>query len=166
MSRPSAPVVLGEKHNLSVFSSGEPALDTWLATRALKYNAAGASRTYVSEAGDRVVGYYSLAAGAIGLEAATGALKRNMPDPVPVMVLARLAIDQQYQGKGLGKALVKDALLRIEKAADIAGIRGVAVHAMSERARDFYLAIGFRPSPIDAFTLMVTLAELRREFDD
>lgn len=84
-----------------------------------------------------------------------------MPDPVPVVVLGRLTVDRAYQGHGIGSALFRDAALRVSQAADTIGIRGIVVHAISEQARKFYLALGFDPSPLDPMTLMVTLADIR-----
>src|SRR5262249_49791062 len=111
--------------------------------------------------GKRVVGYYALAAGAVAHSEAAGRVRRNMPNPVPVMVLGRLAIDQSVQGHGLGPALLKDAILRTLQAAEIAGIRAILVHAISERVKRFYEKWGFITSPLDPMTLMITVAEAR-----
>lgn len=127
--------------------------------RALGNQESGASRTYVICAGRRVVGYYALAVGAVAHAEATGRTRRNMPDPVPVMVLGRFAIDAACQGGGLGRALLRDAALRTLQAADIAGIRAILVHAISEDARRFYQRCGFQPSPVDPMTLMITLRD-------
>lgn len=162
MARPGAPEKLGPDHDLSSFDSGLPVLDDWLRRRALPNQESGASRTYVIQAGKRVVGYYALAVGAIAHAEATGRTRRNMPDPVPVMVIGRLAIDTTYQGRGLGRALLRDAVLRTMQAADIAGIRTILVHAISEDAKRFYERCGFRPSPVDPMTLMITLRDARQ----
>ena len=155
-----APEKLDAGHDLSAFDCGEPALDEWLRRRALQNEESGASRTYAICAGQRrVVGYYALAVGAVAHAGAPGRVRRNMPDPVPVMVLGRLAIDQAWQGRGLGPALLRDAVLRTLQAAGIAGIRAILVHAISDRARRFYESYGFVASPVDAMTLMVTVAE-------
>ena len=111
--------------------------------------------------GDRVVGYYALASGCIAEQDVPGRFRRNMPGPIPVVVLARLAVDSAYQGRGLGRALFRDSARRVANAADAIGIRGVVVHAISEQAKAFYLALGFDPSPRDPMTLMVTLPDLR-----
>src|SRR5207244_1748363 len=103
----------------------------------------GASRTYVVCSSNRVVGYYALANGAIAHNQVTGRVRRNMPEPIPVMVIARLAIDEAYQGRGLGAALLRDAILRTLQAAEIAGIRAILVHAISEEAKKFYERNGF-----------------------
>lgn len=111
--------------------------------------------------GNRVVAYYAVASGGIGVGSAVGRFRRNMPDPIPVAVLARLAIDQSWQGQGLGRALFRDCALRVDNAADSLGIRGIVVHAISDQAKAFYLALGFEPSPLDPMTLMLTLADVR-----
>jgi GNAT superfamily N-acetyltransferase len=151
-------------HDLSAFDSGEPLLDDWLRRRALRNETAGGSRSYVvcANPGDRVVGYYCLAAGAVAHAGASGRARRNMPDPIPVMVIGRLAVDRNYQGRGLGRSMLRDAVLRTLQAASIAGIRAILVHAISEEARQFYERCGFRPSPIDPMTLMITVAEAER----
>lgn len=156
----SAPVPLADHHELADFDSGVPELDDWLRRRARANQASGASRTFVACEEDRVVTYYALASGAVKQPEAPGRLRRNMPDPIPVAVLGRLAIDRNWQGRGLGRALMRDAGLRLLRAAEILGIRGLLVHAISEDARAFYLAIGFLPSPSDPMTLMVGLHDL------
>ena len=157
-----APEKLRPDHDLSSFDSGTPVLDAWLRRRALPNQESGASRTYVVCAGRRVVGYYALAAGAIAQGEATGRTRRNMPDPVPVMVIGRLAIDSGFQGRGLGRALLRDAVLRTMQAADIAGIRAMLVHAISEDAKRFYERCGFQPSPVDPMTLMITMRDAQQ----
>ena len=160
----SPPAPLADDHQTEGFASGEPALDAWLARRARANQASGASRTYVVCDGIRVVGYYALASGAIAQTEVPGRFRRNMPDPVPVAVLARLAVDLGYQGRGLGRALFRDASLRVAHAADTIGIRGIVVHAISENARKFYVALGFDPCRSEAMTLVVTLADVRAAF--
>ena len=108
-----------------------------------------------------MIGYYALACGAIVGESATGRFKRNMPNPIPVAILARLAVDRSLHGRGIGRALFRDAGHRVVHAADAIGIRGVVVHAISEEAKRFYLALGFDPSPREPMILMVTLPDLR-----
>lgn len=157
----SAPEPLTPDHDVEMFGSGVDSLDTWLKRRALKNQATGASRTFVTCDGCRVVAYYALASSAITLDAAPGGFRRSMPDPIPVVVLGRLAVDRSHQGGGLGRALVRDAGLRVVQAADIIGIRGMIVHALSAEAKAFYERLGFEPSPLDAMTLMVTLADLK-----
>jgi GNAT superfamily N-acetyltransferase len=154
-----APEHLNTRHDLSTFDSGVPALDDWLKRRALANEASGASRTYVVSANGRVIGYYALATGAVMLRAASGRARRNMPDPIPVMVLGRLAVDRACHGKGLGRALLRDAILRTLQAATIAGIRAILVHAISEDARRFYERCGFAASALDPMMLMITVAD-------
>lgn len=158
----SAPERLTSGHDVSAFESGVPELDRWLKQRALQNEASRASRTFVVTSGGRVVGYYSLAAGAVVHERATGKVRRNMPEAIPVMVLARLAVDGGHQGSGLGSALLRDALLRSLRAAELIGIRAVLLHAMSEDARRFYIHHGFAESPMDRTTMMVTLADVEK----
>lgn len=158
----SAPEKLRPGHDVSAFNSGIPALDDWLRRRALANEESGASRTYVICEGGRVIGYYALAAGAVAANSAPGRTRRNMPDPVPVMVLGRLAIDASCQGGGLGRGLLRDAILRTLQAADIAGIRAMLTHAISEDAKKFYERCGFKPSPIDPMTLMINLRDAEK----
>jgi GNAT superfamily N-acetyltransferase len=147
---------------VSQFECGESSLDSWLKRRAIQNEEAGASRTYVLCAGQEIAGYYALATGAIAHVEATGKVRRNMPDPVPVIVLGRLAIASKFQGHGLGTALLRDAVVRIVQAAEIAGIRAILVHAISDQAKRFYEKYGFIPSPADPMTLMITVAEAAR----
>jgi len=158
----SAPEHLTPEHDVAAFDSGVPALDDWLKRHALANEQAGASRTYVVCAGGRVVGYYALATGGVAQAAATGRVRRNMPDPVPVMVLGRLAVDRVYHGRGLGSGLLRDAILRTLQAAAVGGIRAILVHAISEDAKRFYERHGFVESPIDPMTLMITVAEAKK----
>ena len=161
MSSLSPPELLADGHELGEFCSGEASLDDWLKRRARANQVSGASRTYVVCEGARVVGYYALASGAIVVESAPGRFRRNMPNPIPVAVLARLAVERGRQGQGVGRALFRDAARRVAQAADVIGIRGIVVHAISEEAREFYLALGFEPSPSEPMTLMVTLSDVR-----
>ena len=154
----SAPQTLAELHRLDNFDSGEPSLDDWLKRRAAKNQANGSSRTYVVCEGHTVIGYYCLAAGANGHADAPSTLKRNRPDPVPVLVLGRLAIHKDHHQKGIGTALLNDAIRRAVPAADIAGITALLVHAISEQARRFYVSRGFTPSPVKPMTLCLMLA--------
>jgi GNAT superfamily N-acetyltransferase len=155
------PELLAEYHRLDSFSCGEDSLDEWLRRRARANQASGASRTYVVCQADLAIGYYALASGAITVENAPGRFRRNMPDPIPVAVLARLAVDRNWQGKGIGRALFRDAAYRVARAADVIGIRGIVVHAISDEARSFYIALGFDPGPREPTTLMVTLQDVR-----
>lgn len=164
--RITQPEKLSSKHDLSQFLCGEPTLDDWLRRRALQNEESGASRTYVASIEKRVVGYYALAVGAVAHAEAPGRVRRNMPEPIPVMVIGRLAVDQSVQGQALGPALLRDALLRALQAAEIAGVRAILVHAISERAKRFYEKWGFIASPVEPMTLMITVAEARKATQD
>jgi GNAT superfamily N-acetyltransferase len=155
------PEPINEQHNIQGFNSGEESLDIWLKTKAIKNQKANASRTYVASDNERVIAYYVLAFSSVDGSSATGRFRRNMPNPVPVVILGRLAIDLAYQNKGIGRALVRDAGLRVIQAADTIGIRGLLVQAISIKAKDFYTQLGFEPSLIDPMTLMVTLDDLK-----
>jgi GNAT superfamily N-acetyltransferase len=156
-----APQPLAAGHRLEAFQCGEPSLDDWLARRALKNQENGSSRTYVVCAGDDVVGYYCLAAGAIGHAQAPGNLKKNRPDPIPVIVLGRLAIHTAYHQQGVGTALLQDAIVRTLRAAEVAGIAALVVHALSEQAKRFYKSRGFVESPIQPMTLCLPLSTVQ-----
>lgn len=155
-----APRPLGPEHDCSGFDSGKPALDIWLRRNALKSQSSGAARTYVITSGPPVIGYYALAVGSVARTEATGPVQRNMPNPVPVMLLARLAVDRRWQGQGLGAALLRDAVLRTLQAAEFGGIRAMLVHAISTDATHFYRYFGFQPSPATDMTLMAPLSAL------
>jgi GNAT superfamily N-acetyltransferase len=157
----AAPAPLSAQHETEAFSCGFESLDNWLKRRALKNQVQGATRTYVVCQGDQVVAYYALASGAVACNEATGRLRRNMPDPIPVVILGRLAVDSKLHGQGFGRALVRDAAMRVMQAADAIGIRGMTVQALSDEAKVFYEHIGFEPSPIDPKLLMITLADLK-----
>jgi len=156
----SAPVLLTKEHNLDAFSCGVACLDDWLKRRAYANQVSGASRTYVVTEGQRVVGYYCLASGALALNDAPGPIRRNMPDPVPLCVLGRLAVDCSFHGKGLGVALLQDAVIRTVHAGGIIGIRGLLVHAISDEAKAFYEHYGFIASPTQPMTLILSFKGL------
>ena len=157
----SPPEPISAEHRLDDFESGEPSLDEWLKKRAVKNHASGASRCFVIRAGTAVVGYYSLSAGGISHEGAPKAMRRNMPDPLPVLLLGRLAIDRRYHNQGLGSALLRDAMLRAVSIARDAGVSAILVHALSEPAKRFYLSRGFVESPLQPMTLLMTLETVR-----
>ncbi|MBT9161046.1 MAG: hypothetical protein DDT26_02344 [Dehalococcoidia bacterium] len=153
-----APALLTADHKLNDFHSGVASLDEWLVRRALANQVSGAARTYVvADEDGRVVGYYALASGALAVADAPGRLRRNMPDPIPMAILGRLAVSQHMQGKGIGVAMLKDAVLRVKQASDVVGIRGVLVHAISEEARQFYEQFGFMGTPTHPMTLVLSL---------
>lgn len=157
----TAPEPLAPHHHIDGFSCGQPSLDDWLKRRANANQVSGASRTFVVCESGLVVAYYALASGAVSVTASPGRFRRNMPDPIPVAVLARLAVAGSHHRRGIGRALFQDAVRRVINAADAIGIRGLIVHALSDDAAAFYRRLGFDPSPIDAMTLMITLADLR-----
>ena len=155
------PEPLADHHDIGDFSSGEAALDDWLRRRARANQVSGATRTYVVCEEKRVIAYYALASGVVTVDSAPGRFRRNMPNPIPVAVLARLAVHRNWHGRGIGRALFRDAARRVAHAADAIGIRGIVVHAISKEAKDFYLALGFDPSPREPMTLMIKLSDIR-----
>ena len=157
----SAPEHLKAEHDLNAFDCGTPELAAWLKRRALQNEALGTSRTHVVTAEERVVGFSAPANGAVAHKDVSAKTRRNMPDPIPVMVLARLAVDKAYQRQGLGSALLRDALLRTLGASQIAGIRAVLLHAMSEDAKRLYEKAGFYECPVDPM-MMITVAEVEK----
>lgn len=160
----SPPAKIQPDHKTCKFDCGENSLNTWLKKRALKNEQIGATRTYVVLQNQQVVGYYSIATGSVSHDLAISKAKRNMPNPIPAMILARLAIDINHQKQGLGSALLKDAVLRILQASEIAGIKVILVHALNDRAKTFYQRSGFRQSPINPLILMVTLKDIQANF--
>ena len=157
----SPPAPISASLDLSNFDCGEISLNEWLKKRALKNHTAGASRCFVVCSGAEVIGYYSLSAGAISHQAAPKALRRNMPDPLPVLLLGRLAVDKRYHNQGIGQALLRDAMLRAVNVSGDAGVFAILVHALSDPAKQFYLSRGFVASPLQPMTLMMTLATVR-----
>jgi GNAT superfamily N-acetyltransferase len=165
MTLPSltAPAPLSEKRDTLAFDCGEAVLDEWLKKKAMKNQNNGASRCFVTCApAQRVVGYYSLSAGAVSRDDAPKAARRNRPDPIPVLLLGRLAVDRTYHNQGIGKALLRDAVLRALHIAEDAGIVALLVHAKSEQARRFYLSRGFLDSPLQPTTLLLMLETARQ----
>lgn len=144
------------------FDCGQVALNQFLQRFALVNQKSNSAQTYVCCYGGAVVGFYSLAVGSVDPATAAPRVIKGIPQhPVPVMILARLAVDVQHQGAGLGKALLKDALLRTAQAADIAGIRALLVHAKDETARQWYLNWEFEPSPSDPFHLFLLMKDIK-----
>jgi GNAT superfamily N-acetyltransferase len=152
-------VPLTAAHELHQFDCGTSSLTDWLRLHALKNEGKG-SRTFVSCSGLRVIGYYALAAGAVERARSPGRIARNMPDPIPVFVLARLAVDRTFHGRGLGSGLLGDALKRSLGASREIGARAVLVHAIDDDAVRFYLQYGFRPFPTYARTLYLPLSHI------
>ena len=165
MSNPeplNAPIRLESKHERGAFDCGVAPLDDFLKKYALQNQKKGASVTYVATRGKRVVGYYTLAYGSIAYDEASESVKKGLgKHPIPVMLLARLAVDVSEKGRGLGKSLLKDALSRTLKALDIAGLRAVLVHAKDDAAKAFYERFGFQSSPISPYHLMLRVDDLK-----
>src|SRR5690349_13342858 len=155
------PVLLTKNYDRNSFDCGVPALNDYLKKYALQNQKKHAARTYVASRGTRIVGYYSLAYGSVSLEEAPQTVKSGLPrHPIPVILLARLAVDSTEQKRGLGPALLKDALLRTIQAAEIAGLRAMLVHAKDDAAKRFYQKFGFEPSPIDGYHLFLRLSDI------
>lgn len=161
-----APVPLADHHDVEAFTSGASTLDAWIKRKARSNQASGASRTYVLCRGDRVVGFYALAAGSVSHDLSPRKLRQNMPDPVPVIVLGRLAVDASEQGNGLGRALLRDAVLRVAAAAREVGVVATLVHALNEQAKAFYSVAGFEPSPIDPVVLILRIKDINALIGD
>jgi GNAT superfamily N-acetyltransferase len=156
------PEVLTEEHDCSGFGCGKPPLNQYIKKYALVNQQNDISRTYVATRGGRVVGYYTLAFGSVSHDDATRKIKAELPQyPIPIMLLARLAVDKHEAGKGLGKGLLKDALLRTIQAADIGGLRAMLTHAKDDDAKQFYQKFGFEESPIQPLTLMLSIKDIR-----
>jgi GNAT superfamily N-acetyltransferase len=154
----AAPAPLAAEHDTSQFVCRHDSLSAWLSKRALANAASGASRTYVVCAPEhQVIGYYALSVGSIAAASVTGRLRRNMPDPLPVIVLGRLAVHTDWAGRGVGSGLLKDAVLRAIQASALIGVRALLCHAIDEEAMGFYLKHGFVSSPLDPLTLMLGL---------
>tara|TARA_R110000782_G_scaffold89308_23_gene171879 strand:- start:1270 stop:1776 length:507 start_codon:yes stop_codon:yes gene_type:complete len=159
----AAPTLLSAEHLTSGFCCGDASLDDWLIKRALKNQYSGASKTFViCEAKSRVIGFYALATGSVERNLATSNLSRGMPDPIPVIILGRLAVDENFKGRKLGASLLKDAILRTLAIANSVGVRALLVHALSEEAKRFYLKYGFKESPIEPMTLMISITSLKQ----
>lgn len=154
------PTPITADHDLSQFECTHDELSKWLKERGLQNDSSGASKTYVvcAEGGMSVIGYYALATGAVDLRDAPGSIKRNMPSPIPVIVLGRLAVHSQWAGKGIGKGLLKDATQRAMQAAQIVGVRAMLCHSIDDTAKAFYMKHGFIESPINPLTVMIRIS--------
>jgi GNAT superfamily N-acetyltransferase len=154
---------LGREHVLGAFDCGQPDLNAWLMKYALQNQSASSAQTYVGLVNSTVVGYYSLAVGQVEYADAPERLRKGLAmHPVPIMLLARLAVHKQWQGKGVGRALLRDAILRTVQASEIAGIRALVVHAKDDAAKRYYEQFDFVSSPTDPLHLFVLLKDLRR----
>lgn len=165
------PARLTVEHGVDSFACAHASLASWLQDRALTNQAEGVSNVFVvcddaAENPRAVVGYYALAAGSVQHSRAPGRLKRNMPNPIPVAVLGRLAVHQDYQGQGIGGGLLQDAVLRtLSTTREGLAVRAMLCHAIDEAAVKFYLHNGFQPSPIDSLTLLLPLAQLAAQMN-
>lgn len=161
------PEVLQPLHNRKQFDCGDNGLNEWLWHRAEKNHHSGASRCYVTcnQAQD-IIGFYCLSAGAVARNDVPKKLQRNMPDPLPVMVMGRLAVDKNYHNQGIGKALLKDAIIRTLHVAEQAGVVALLVHALSDSAKQFYISCGFIESPLNPMTLCLPCITAQQAFED
>ena len=156
-----APQPLAPLHSTVGFGCGDSGLNHWLRQRAHANQQSGATRCFVVCNGDGIVkAYAALASGAVAVASAPGRFRRNMPEPIPVVVLARLAVCRSVQGRGIARALLADAFERVLQASTQIGVRGIVVHAASDQARSFYLHMGFDPSPIAPDTLLIRLSDV------
>ena len=153
---------LQRKHTVEHFDCGKEALNRFLIRYALQNQQAGASQTYLALSDDKLMGYYTLVVGQLEYAEAPERLTKGLArHPVPIMLLARLAVALDWQGKGVGAGLLKDAMLRTLQAAEIAGIRAFGVHAKDNQARAFYERFDLVPSPTDPFHLFILLKDVR-----
>lgn len=161
MSTVLRPRPINSTDDVSGFDCGEPSLSDWLRHRALRNERGGASRTFVAAEGEAgiIAGYYCLSASSLRSEDATGALRRNMPNPIPIILIGRLAVDSRFQGIGLGASLLQDATVKSIEASRLIGARALLVHALSESAASFYRRFGFVPLPGRAQTLYLLVAD-------
>jgi GNAT superfamily N-acetyltransferase len=154
------PEPLGSDHVLAGFSCGKPELDEWLRKRALVNQVSGGTKTHVVVEDGRVIGFYALASGAVAHSGVRGRVRRNMPDPIPAVILARMAVDEKHRGSGLGSALLQSAIETTLSAAQTIGIASLLVHAPEEDARSFYLHFDCEPSPTDPLHLILRLPDV------
>jgi GNAT superfamily N-acetyltransferase len=161
------PEPLDKRHRLDAFECGESALDDWLRRYARQAQAAGSARVFVTTSdGESVIGYYALAAASVEPDAATARVRKGEPQrPMPVVLLARLAVDRHHQNRGMGSSLLQDAVLRCLSASESIGVRAMLVHAKHDEARAWYEKFGFEPSPTDPLHLMILIEDLRAFVD-
>jgi GNAT superfamily N-acetyltransferase len=155
------PVLLGADHIVEDFDCGQDVLNQWLRTKALHNQREGGSRTWVVLEGRRVVAFYASSTAVLMRSRATKRAARNQPDPLPAVLLGRLAVDVEHQGRGLAAALLKHFVLKSLEVAELTGVRLLLVRAKNDTARRFYLRYGFEPSPVDDMTLMLLVRDVR-----
>lgn len=161
-----APQRITRDHNVAGFSCGNDSLDQYLQRRALKCDAAGDAKVIVLPTENlEVLGYYTISAASVTHEKAVSKLKRNSPDPIPMALIGRFAIQTEMQGQGIGRALMRDAILRISQASDMIGIKGVLLHAINDDAKNFYTHLGFSESTIEDSLMMVRLVDIAYELE-
>ncbi|MYC83791.1 MAG: GNAT family N-acetyltransferase [Acidobacteria bacterium] len=158
----TSPEPIDERHDVSRFNSGIYSLNRWLQRKARLNEAKGGARTYVVCDGNRVIAFYSLAASSVERQRVSSRVGRSMPEPIPVILLGQLAVDTDYQGRGLSSDLLIDAAKRVSAAADVVGARAVVVQALNEDAKEFYERFGFLPfSDREPLMLILRIADLR-----
>lgn len=160
----NAPELLTNNHSISNFSCGIQELDDWLKQRAIKNQTRSNAKVYVVTHSDtkQVVGYYAIAMGAVQREDAIGSLRRNSPNPIPMLILARLGVHIEYQRQAIGAGLLKDCVIRAIKAMNVVGGAGILVHAIDGEAKTFYKKFGFTESPIDPMILMARIVDINK----
>jgi len=165
MGKITAPEPLQPEHDVRTFDCGIDSLTQWIRRQAFKNEVSGASRSFVVCEEGKVVGYYALATGSVVRQNAPRKIGQGMPDPIPVIILGRLAIDLSKQRIGIGSALLRDAILRTYNVSTEIGVRALLVHALSEEAKGFYLRHGFQESPIEPLTLMLNIESVRASLE-
>jgi len=160
----TAPEILNDEHALSKFSCGIQALDDWLLKQAIKSQKRNNAKVYVvtDSFTEQVIGYYAIAMGSVQRENAIASLRRNSPNPIPMVVLARLAVHKNYHGKGIGVGLLKDCIRRSVHAMNVVGGAGILVHAIDESAKSFYSKFGFTESTFDEMMLMASIRGIEK----
>ena len=157
------PEPLSKDHNLTDFNSNYPELDEWLKKYALQAKMSGSATTFIVADDNLVVGFYSLTVGQVDVNEASERVKKGMGKyPIPVVVLARLAVHHVYQGRGIGRGMLRDAILKTFQIAEQGGVRALLVHAIDERANAFYKRFGFEPSPIRENQLLLLLKDAKK----
>jgi GNAT superfamily N-acetyltransferase len=166
MDKLKSPTLLDQHHDVNNFDCGAEPLNNYLKNFALINNQNGSSRTYVTIKDNKVIGYYTLTPGSVIKETTPHRIGKGLAShPVPVIIIARLAVDKTQQGRGVGKALIRDALLRTVDAAQIIGGRAVLVHAKDVQASRFYEQLGFEPSPIDSLHLYLLIKDIKKTLE-